>query len=100
MDIQVGDVVRFTYKRFGTQIIASADVVEVLPDNRYILKITEGQEVEVDYKHIVERYKRPSEFVQVEPTPVDPEEILNKGITGVRFKRRLRNGNKENESRS
>lgn len=88
MDIQVGDVVRFWYMRFGNQIFAVGTVTEELETDVYMVD-TGISDVEVDKAHIDSRKPRPEETMakkQVKET--NPEDKLNTGVSGVRFRRK------------
>lgn len=88
MDIQVGDVVRFWYMRFGNQIFTTGTVIEELETGGYIVD-SGYSEVEVDKAHIDSRSPRADEMADKKPVKkADPEDQLNVGVTGVRFRRR------------
>lgn len=96
LDIKVGDTVRFSYKRFNAHIVSSGDVVEDLGNDTYLVKVSSGVEAEVHLRNILERRARVEERkIPVHSNLVtDPDDLLNTGVSGVRFKhRRDRHGN-------
>ena len=97
-DIRVGDLVRFSYFKDRVQILAPGQVIQELPDGKVLVRITSGRQAEVPLSHIVDRQARPEQKKIPVYTPKDPEEELNNGVIGVRFKRR-QHGSKENKSR-
>lgn len=92
-DIIVGDEIRYSYMVYGTQVLSWGKVEEIL-ENGLLLITTKDREVEVPIKSVLERKMRKEEYKTPVTVHKDPEDVLNEGISGVRFKRRNHYGKK------
>lgn len=101
LDIKVGDTIRFSYTRFNAYIVSTGEVVEDLGNDTYLVRVSSGLEAEVHLKNILERRARAEErTIPVHSNLItDPDDALNTGVTGIRFKhRRDKHGNHKDKS--